>query len=146
MKPLDVVKKAFTDIEKGALDRATYTGDLIFSGPVPKPIGRDEYVTLLKNLVGGIPDWNFHARDYTESGDTVKLTIAITGTHTRTLPALMPGMQPLAATKRDIMLPEEHLSVKVRGDQICEIVADIIPGGGVMGLLTQLGVQLKKAA
>lgn len=146
MKAQEIVKKALTDIENGAIDAAIYTGDMIFSGPVPQPIKRDEYVTLLKNLVGGCPDWNFHARDFTVSGDTVKVTVAITGTQSRTLPGLMPGMEALTPTNKRFILPEEHISFKVRGDKIFECSVDKVPGGGVMGILTQLGVRLKKAA
>ncbi len=146
MKTLDVVKKALADIEKGAIDASLYTEDMIFSGPVPKPMKRDEYVTLLKNIVGASPDWNFHAKDFTVGGDTVKVTVAITGTQTRALPGLLPGMQALPPTNKRFILPEEHLSLKVRGDKISECIADTVPGGGVMGMLAQLGVQLKKAA
>jgi hypothetical protein len=146
MKTQEVVKKALIDIEKGAINASTYTEDMVFSGPVPQPMKRDAYVTLIKNLVGASPDWNFHARDFTERGDTVRVTVGITGTQTRTLPGLMPGMQALPPTNKRFTLPEEHLSIKVRGDKIYELVADTVPGGGVMGMLAQLGVQLKKAA
>jgi hypothetical protein len=146
MNAQEIVKKALAEIEKGAIDASTYTEDMIFSGPVPKPIKRNEYVTLMKNLVGASPDWNFHARDFTVLGDTVKVTVGITGTQTRTLPGLMPGIPALPPTNKRFILPEEHLSIKVRGDKICELVVDVVPGGGVIGMLAQLGVQLKKAA
>ncbi len=146
MKPQEIVEKALRDVEKGAIDASSYTEDMVFSGPVPKPMNRDEYVTLLKNIVKGCPDWNFHAHAFTVQGDTVKVTINITGTQTKTLPAIIPGMQPLLPTNRHFILPEEHLSLKVRGDKISECIADAVPGGGVMGLLSQLGVQLRKAA
>jgi SnoaL-like polyketide cyclase len=146
MNAQEIVKKAFVEIEKGAIDASSYTEDMIFSGPVPQPIKRNEYVTLMKNLVGAFPDWNFHARDFRVLGDTVTVTVGITGTHTRTLPGLMLGMLALPPTNKRFILPEEHLSIKVRGDKICELVADVVPGGGVIGILAQLGVQLKKAA
>ncbi len=141
-----IVKKALVEIEKGAVDASTYTEDMIFSGPVPQPLKKDEYVTLIKNLVEASPDWNFHARDFKVLGDTIKVTVGITGTQTRTLPVIMPGMQALPPTNKCFILPEEHLSIKVRGDKICEIVADTVPGGGVIGMLDQLGVHLKRAA
>lgn len=146
MNAQEIVKKALAEIEKGVIDASTYTEDMIFSGPVPQPIKRNEYVTLMKNLVGASPDWNFHARDFRVLGDTVKVTVGITGTQTRTLPGLMPGMLVLPPTNKRFILPEEHLSIKVRGDKICELVVDVVPGGGVIGMLSQLGVQLKKAA
>jgi hypothetical protein len=146
MNTQEIVKKAFAEIEKGVIDASRYTEDMIFSGPVPKPMKRNEYVTLMKNLVGAFPDWNFHAHDFQALGDTIKVTVGITGTHIRTLPGLMPGMLALPPTNKSFILPEEHLSIKVRGDKICELVADVVPGGGVSGILAQLGVQLKKVA
>lgn len=146
MKAQEIVKKAFADIENGTIDASIYTDDMVFKGPVPVPMNRDAYIGLLKNITTGLPDFNFHARDFTVRGDVVKVTIGITGTQTKTLPALMPGMSDVPATNKRIVLPEEHLSVKVRGDKISECVADAVPGGGVMGMLAQLGVQMKKAA
>lgn len=146
MKALDIVEEALADIEKGAIEASTYTEDMFLSGPVPQPMKRYEYVLLMKNLVGACPDWNFRARDFTVLGDTVKVTVSVTGTQTRTLPALMPGMKALPPTNKRFILPEEHISFKVRGDKISECVVDMVPGGGVMGVLAQLGVQLKKAA
>jgi len=146
MNAQEIAKKALAEIQKGNIDSTTFTEDMIFSGPVPQPLKRNEFVTLMKNLVGASPDWNFHARDITVLGDTVKVTVGITGTQTRTLPGLMPGMQALPPTNKHFILPEEHLSIKVRGDKICEILVDTVPGGGVIGMLTQLGVQLKKVA
>ncbi len=146
MDPVDVVKKAISEIEKGYVSPNTYTDDLKFSGPVPAPIGRTEYVGLLKSLIAAIPDWKFNAKDYSFSGDTVKVTFAITGTHTEALRPIVPGMDGLRATYRRIKLPDEPTTIKVRGDKICEIIGSTVPGGGVMGLLDQLGVQLKKAA
>lgn len=146
MRPEEVVKKSLTDIEKGTIDASIYTEDMIFSGPVPQPMNRDEYVSLLKSIVAGVPDWNFHAKDYVVRGDTVGVAVKITGTQTRILPSLIPGMQPLPATNRSFMLPEEHLTIKVRGGRIAECRSDVVAGGGVSGMLAQLGVQLKKAA
>jgi hypothetical protein len=146
MNTLDIVKKALLDIEKGTIDASAYTEDMTLSGPVPKPLNRNEYISLMKNLVGAAPDWNFHARNFTVRGDTVKVTVNITGTQTNTLPAIIPGMSALPPTNKRFTLPEEHLAIKVQGDKISETVVDAVPGGGVMGIVSQLGAQLKKAA
>ena len=142
MDKLEIVKNAMTDIEKGAIKASSYTEDMIFSGPVPQPLNRDQYLDLMHALVGASPDWNFHARDFTVEGDTVQISISITGTQTRTLPGLMPGMPDLPATGKQFSLPGEHLTITVRGNQISQLVARVPPGGGVPGMLAQLGVPL----
>ncbi len=146
MNALEIVKKTLEKIEKGNIDASDFTEDMTFSGPVPTPLKLDGYVTFIRNTVGGIPDWKFNAHDYKVEGDVVLVKFGITGTHTKTLPALLPGMSAVPATNRRIKLPEQLMKIRVRGDKICEIVGEIPAGGGVWGLLAQLGVTLKKAA
>jgi hypothetical protein len=146
MNALEIVKTALGNMEKGTIRESDYTEDMTFSGPVPKPLKREEYVSLMKNLVAGIPDWNFHARNFSADGDTVRVTVEITGTQTRTLKPVMPGMEALPPTNRKFKLPEEHLTVKVQGDRISEFHADVPANGGLPGILAQLGAPLKKAA
>jgi len=142
MNALDIVEKALSDIEKGAIAASTYTDDMIFSGPVPQPLNREQYLGLMKGITAGVPDWNFHAHNLVVQGDTVQVNIKITGRQTRTLPGLMPGMFALPPTNKHFTLPGERLNITVRGDKISKIVAEVPPGGGVPGMLAQLGVTL----
>ena len=142
MDKVEIAKNAMAEIEKGAIAASTYTDDMTFSGPVPQPLNREQYLGLMHALVGAAPDWNFHARDFRVEGDTVHINIGITGTQTRTLSGLMPGMPSVPPTGKQFSLPGEHLDITVRGDKISRIVAQVPPGGGVAGLLKQLGVPL----
>ena len=146
MNALEIVKTALDNAEKGIIRESDYTEDMTFSGPVPKPLKREEYVSVMKNMIAGIPDWNYHARDFSSDGDTVRATVEISGTQTRTLQPVIPGMSALPPTNKKFKLPKEYLTVKVRGDKICEFHADVPANGGVSGILTQLGVPVKKAA
>ena len=143
MDKLEIAKNALAEIEKGAIAASTYTDDMTFelsgaaaaeSRTIPGPHAR--------GLVGAAPDWNFHARDFRVEGDTVHINIGITGTQTRTLSGLMPGMPSVPPTGKQFSLPGEHLDITVRGDKISRVVAQVPPGGGVPGLLKQLGVPL----
>jgi hypothetical protein len=138
---IETVKQALADIEAGNVQASTYTEDLSFSGPVPQPLGLEPYLSLMRALVAASPDWNFHAHGYWQDGDTVTVQIAITGTQTRTLRSLMPGMPELPPTGKRFALPAEELTFTLRGDRICAIQAKVPPGGGVPGMLKQLGVQ-----
>jgi predicted ester cyclase len=141
-------EKLFRDvlaaIESGDMAKAGnyLTGDFTFSGPVPQPIGKAEYLGLQGALIKAIPNWKFNAKNIKVQGNTVTATLQITGTHTQTLAAIMPGMSPVPATGKKITLPQEPLTVTMRGDKMASLEAGHVPGGGVPGLLAQIGVQL----
>ena len=40
------------------------------------------------------------------------------------------------------MLPEEHTELTFEGDKIASLASDNVPGGGVPGMLQQIGLQL----
>jgi hypothetical protein len=142
MNALDLVKKALIDIEKATVDKSDYTEDMTLIGPLPQPVPRDEYLSLMGAIVSASPDWNFHARDFAVADHIVHLTVGITGTQTKTLPPLMPGMSALPPTNKKFVLPEEHLEITINGGKIAAIRAYMPANGGIPGMLAQLGAPL----
>lgn len=143
MSSMDVVKQWTAAVEAGDMDTANnlVADDMVFEGPVPEPVGKAEFMGLQGALVAAIPDWSFGATDLSEDGDMVYQTNHITGTHTGTLYLpMLPG--PVPATGKSIRLPAERVAITLRGDQVTRISVDSGPGGGVMGLLMQIGVEL----
>jgi predicted ester cyclase len=144
MNKVDVVKQAFAAVEAGDYNkfRNITTDNLMFEGPVPEPMNRDGFFGLQKALVDAIPDWKFNARDFKEMGDKVACTMQIEGTHTRTLnlPPLL--SHPEEPTKKHFKLPQEHIDFTFTGDKISRIHTEPIKGGGVVGILDQLGVKV----
>jgi hypothetical protein len=49
------------------------------------------------------------------------------------------GMAPIPATGRSIHLPPEPAWVQVRDDKLLVYHVDAVPGGGINGILQQLG-------
>src|SRR6266566_227099 len=78
-------------------------------------------------------------QDEVEHGDTVTAAVQITGTHTRKLVVPMPGMPLIPPTGKKIALPEEHMTFTFKGDKIASLASDNVPGGGVLGVLAQIG-------
>jgi predicted ester cyclase len=116
--------------------------DLVFTGPTPQPLGKREYVGVQTALINALPDWKFNAQDFKEEGDRVTVPIRISGTHTGALNLPMPGIPPLPPTGKHVQLPEEHVVFTVKDNKISRIETDQVPGAGVPGLLSQLGVHL----
>lgn len=118
------------------------TDDFVFAGPVPQPIGKQEFIAVQSAFEDAFPDWAFNSHDEVEQGDLVTAAVQITGTHSRDLVLPMPGMPPIPATGKRVSLPEEHLTFTFKGDKIASLTSDNTPGGGVPGILAQIGVPL----
>ena len=144
MNPLEIVKAAVAAAEPGHISQLAnlLTDDMVFTGPVPQPVGKREFVALQTAMVAAMPDWNFNARDYKESGNTVTATFKISGTHTGELELPMPGFPKIPATGKHVSLPLEGMTFTVRDGKISRIESAAVPGGGVPGILAQLGISM----
>lgn len=116
--------------------------DFVLSGPVPQPIGKQEFIAVQTAFENAFEDWSFNSHDEVEQGDKVIAAVQITGTHTRDLVVPIPGMPTIPATHKKVSLPEEHLEFTFKGDKIVSLTSDNVPGGGVPGVLQQIGVPL----
>jgi predicted ester cyclase len=143
MSAIDTVQAAIPALESGdpLTIASLLTEDFTFSGPVPQPLGKAEFLRLAQTLKAAIPDWAFHASDFQAAGDQVQFTVQITGTHTGTLAAI-PGVPPVPPTGKSIQLPAERQRVTVRGQQISRYDVEPTPGGGVPGIYAQVGAPL----
>src|SRR5258708_18531729 len=46
-----------------------------FSGPVPQPVGRADFLALQGALIKALPDWKFNAKSFKVQGDKVMFTV-----------------------------------------------------------------------
>lgn len=139
------VGQAFVDaFNSGDLDTARWylADDFQLSGPTPQPIGADQWMGLTQVLRDAFPDINYNLRIVGMEGDTVRTTSQVTGTHTGELDLSFMGLGVIPATGRRFSNPEEPGEGVVRGDKIISIHIYSQPGGGLMGILAQLGVQV----
>ena len=144
MSNTDVVKSVLAAFESGDAKKAEslLSDDMVFAGPMPQPVGKKEFIGLQSALVAAIPDWKFNGGDYKEQGDKVMLKAHISGTHTKPLTLPPMGIQSLPATGKHVQLPFEALTVTVKNGKATRIDAEHVEGGGVPGLLTQLGLKM----
>ena len=143
MSAIDNVRKGLEAWERG--DSTTLAGlltdDFTLSGPMPQPLNKEQFLALGRALHTAIPDWKFNASDFREEGDQVRVTVAITGTHTGVLAAI-PGVPAVPPTGKSIHLPTEHLTYTMRGELAAAQIVGSVPGGGVPGLYAQVGAPL----
>jgi hypothetical protein len=123
------------------------TNDFMFSGPTPKPIGREDYIEVHRQLLNAIPDWRFNFTVIKEDENEVTGKVHVTGTHTRDLNLpMIPNLGTVHATGKRISLPEEKVHLKIKGNKISRFDVESVPNGGVMGLLSQVGVDVHELA
>ena len=89
-----------------------------------------------------MPDWAFNISKVEDKGNVVRFTIQISGTQTNALDLSAMGFLVIPATGIRVQLPTEHVEVTVRGNQVSGVHVDPVQGGGVPGILSQLGVQM----
>lgn len=70
----------------------------------------------------------------------------ITGTHSKEMTAPVPGLKNIPATGKAIKMPEEEIYLTTKEDKITRIELKQTPGGGLPGLLKQIGVTLPEPA
>ncbi len=144
MNNIDVFKAGLAAFEVRDIKTADslFSDDMVFAGPVPQPIGKREFVGLQSALVAAMPDWKFNASDFKEDGDKVMAKVHISGTHTATLSLPALGIQSLPATGKRVQLPYEALTATIKNGKLTRLEAAHVEGGGVPGLLAQLGVKM----
>jgi hypothetical protein len=115
--------------------------DFQFSGPTPEPVGKAKYIGLTRTLLAAFPDINFNARTAGVEGDVIKTTSQLTGTHTADLDLTPMGMGVIPPTGKSFSNPLEEGEMKVRDGKVVSWEIERTDGGGLVGILAQIGVQ-----
>jgi predicted ester cyclase len=144
MGAMDVVKAGLAAVEAGDFKKldGMLTDDMVFAGPVPEPVGKHEFLGVQMAMNKAMPDWKFNPSDFKENGDKVTVTFQITGTQTGELSLPMPGMKPIPPTGKKVSLPKEPATFTVKNGKLSRLEVTSVAGGGVMGVLSQLGVKM----
>jgi predicted ester cyclase len=148
MNAIDVVKAGLAASEGGHPGKfAEYlTDDMVFAGPVPQPVGKREFISIQIAMVATMPDWKFNGKDFKQNGDKVTATFQISGTQTSELNLPMPGFPKVPASGMHVSLPQEGMTFTVKDGRINRIESAKVLGGGVAGVLAQLGVPMPQMA
>jgi len=144
MSALEMASKLFKAIEaKDTMAAAKLiSDDFTFSGPVPQPISGGEWLAMQQSLSNAFPDWKFNAADFREEGGKVRGAVQITGTHKGELDLSALGMPNVPATDKAVKLPREEITLTVSNGRFTSLNTAATEGAGVMGILSQLGVEV----
>lgn len=144
MNTIDTAKTVVRSIENSDFDTAMglLTNNFTLAGPVPQPINAQQWLGLHRILNAAMPDFSFNLSGSEVSGNKVTLTVQISGTQQNTLDLSPMEMPTVPATSIRVQLPVERLVLTFEGDKISAINVAPVPGGGLAGILSQLGVEM----
>jgi len=144
MSATDTVKAFIVALEARDFNKAAsyLSDDFVFSGVTPQPVGKNEFLGMQESVQTAFPDWSFNLGDLHEDGDTVKMTLQISGTQTGQLDLSPVGLPPVPPTGKKVSLPKDPAEVTVKGGKITAFHNMPSANGGLPGMLSQLGVQL----
>lgn len=144
----EIVRQFYERMENGDIEglEEILADDFVFDHKAgPKPMSKEEFLQGNRALFEGIPDLTFNAGDFEDQGDKVRTRVKIVGTHQGDLDLSPLGLPPAPATGTRIELPEEDSFVIVEGGKVRRLEVPAVPGGGIPGMLDQIGVELEGA-
>lgn len=104
---------------------------------------KQQALGYLQIFFTAFPDHRFGFTDFDEKGDLVYCTGQETGTHKGVLDLNPLGMPiSLPPTEKSFNLPKSVFTFRVTGDKVTYFSEEAMKGGGLAGILEQLGVKL----
>ena len=148
MKASEVVKDFLTAIEKNDFKKAESltSNDFSVEGVGPTNLNSSEFLGVHRALNTGLPDFSFNHKIISETTDQVNVSVRLTGTHKRDMNAPIPGLGTIKATNKQVRMPEENVRITVKNNKIAKVHVQEAPGGGLPGLLKQIGVDIHQHA
>jgi hypothetical protein len=146
----DIVTTFMEALEIKEFDTANaYLSDTFqYIGSTPKPLNKQQYIRYSSELAEGMPNlsYNFHdvqeVEDELGEGNRMRAAIQITGTHTNAFQVIPLGLPLIPETNKSVSLPEEHWEYLIKDNTIATIDVEQVAGGGIAGILQQLGVDI----
>ena len=139
MNPRDVFARYTQAIDQGdiAAAAALIADDFRLDGAGLDGIGKPQFISAMKAQLDAFPDYSENPTDIEVEENTVHFVAHVSGTQRHTLQ--IPGLPAVSPTGRKIRLPAEPAWVLVRDGKVVVYHVDAVPGGGVKGILAQLG-------
>ena len=144
MNPKDTVQAMMDAIQMGDFESAKsyLSNDFKFSGAVPEPISRQEWIEMSTNLKAAFPDLDYQFTTDGSSGDTVNVSAQLRGTHKGNLDLTAMHMGVIPSTGKSFKAALEHGKVTVRDGKVTSLANEPTEGAGLMAVLGQLGVTI----
>ncbi|HEX4205319.1 MAG TPA: nuclear transport factor 2 family protein [Ktedonobacteraceae bacterium] len=141
---VDTVKTFITALQSGDMTLAAQTcaPELVVSGLMTRPLGKNEFFAVQSELLAAMPDFSYNLSAVHQDHADIHALIHISGTHTQSLSLPSLGLRPIPPTGLAIDLPQVETLFQVENEQVLAMEMDQEAGGGLVGLLQQVGAEL----
>ena len=144
MSNLEVAKRFADLLETGDLKglQPLLADDFKAKGAT-RELNKQQALGYLQIFFTAFPDHRFRFADFEGNGDLIQCTGQETGTHQGILDLKPLGMPvSLPPTGKSFQLPKSTYAFRVAGEKISDYIEEAVTGGGLAGILEQLGVKL----
>lgn len=141
---VDAVKNFVTALEDNDYDLAAdyLTDDFRFTGWTPDPLDKDGFMGMIQGLKEGIPGLIFNLHNLQELSNSIAGTIQVAGYQTGAFNLPQLSLPPVPQMARSVSLPTEDVEFLMENEHIRQWNVQRVEGGGIKGLLHQLGVEV----
>jgi SnoaL-like polyketide cyclase len=141
-----IVESFFNAIEKSDFTTAEslVSNNFKVTGVGPEALGAKEFLGVHRAFNKGMPDFRFNYKIGSVSKNIVETKVKLTGTHFKEMPSPAPGFPNIPATNKTLRMPEEKVRFTFKDNKIESLHLESVPGGGLPGVLKQLGVEMPK--
>jgi hypothetical protein len=121
---------------------ALVTDDFEFSGPLPVPVNAEGWFSISRLIALAFPTIQYNFQVTAEHGEQVHISTELTGRHTGMLDLTPVGMGVNPPTGKAFRNPVEAGVARVLDGRVASVRINPAEGGGVAGILTQLGIKM----
>lgn len=140
-----VLNEVFNDLEVGKFDIAEKKlSDNFCAEILGRKLNKTEYLHAYRSLLMGIPDLKLNLKDIKSEGNKVKAKLAVSGTNSRPIPAVLNGWKDISATNKTLDGFVSDLEIIMKDDRIVEIRNIDNHKGMFVGLIGKLGLDYTK--
>ncbi len=143
--PVDQVQNLMNALDDNTIDAANsfLDDDFQLIGWTPRPLDKRGFLETVHGLKEGIPGLAFNLNDVEEQPQTiVTATIQITGKQTDSFILTALGTPPIPQMDGTVSMPREPVEYAFKGSKISAMRVKKVDGGGIQGLLRQLGTDV----
>lgn len=143
MSNLETARRAADLLESGDLNglRTILSDDFKAKGAT-RELTKQQTLGYLQMFFTAFPDHRFNFTDFEEKEGAIYCTGQETGTHQGVLDLKPFGMPiSLSPTGKSFKLPKSVFTFRMAGDKVSYYSEETVKGGGLAGILDQLGVK-----
>ncbi|GHO43660.1 nuclear transport factor 2 family protein [Ktedonospora formicarum] len=142
---IEIVREFMTSLDNN--DSSIYEGYLsdnfTFAGWTPKPLDRAGFLEVARGLETGLPGLTYNLHNVLEEREgEVSATWQITGYQSDAFIIPVLGLPPIPQTGQSVSMPSENVTYTLKDEQIRSINVEHVAGGGIKGLIAQLGIDI----